>query len=275
LADKLKCVIQRSHAHDLFDLVYAIFIRNDIEVDRSTLMRVFLQKSIFGPSPLAAKRLLLGAPFDLARGFWSKVIVAAAERLDFDDTVARFRAGVEELFAPYGNQPYGAAAFYPPELRTPIMEAGAKRHLVRMRYDGVTRLVEPYALTFKRRQDGAGQEYFYGYDQTGGLIGRTSIKMFVNTKIELLEVTDEPFEPRYEIELAKAGDSELSGYFGGGVAATRPRSSRTSRSSSSRKYRVRCGSCSRVFPRSTRTTVLRPHKDSWGNACRSRRGTFA
>jgi hypothetical protein len=85
------------------------------------------------------------------------------------------------------------------------MDAGAQRKLLRLTYAGRTRLVEPYALRFIRRRDGIGQEYLYVWDRTGGSSG-PGIKSLLNYRIDDLAITDEPFEPRYEIELAKAGE---------------------------------------------------------------------
>ena len=77
LADKLKCLLQRRYCYDLFDLVYGVFVTNDIAVDRTELMNVFLRKTIFRNSPGAARSLLLDLPLDLYRGWWHKVLVPA------------------------------------------------------------------------------------------------------------------------------------------------------------------------------------------------------
>ena len=61
-------------------------------------------------------------------------------------------------------------------------------------------------LAFKWRQDGTGQEYLYVWDRTGGRKKGPGIKMMFNWKITSLEHTDEKFEPRFEVELAKAGE---------------------------------------------------------------------
>ena len=50
IANKLKCLIQRRHSFDLYDLVYATFFDRSIEISRSQVLRTFLQKTIFEPS---------------------------------------------------------------------------------------------------------------------------------------------------------------------------------------------------------------------------------
>ena len=42
LADKMKCLIQRRYAYDLFDLVYGVFVNRELDLDRSELVQTFL-----------------------------------------------------------------------------------------------------------------------------------------------------------------------------------------------------------------------------------------
>ena len=171
LADKLKCLLQRRYCYDLFDAVYAIFISNELAVDRAEIVRVFLKKTIFEPSPGTAKNLLLGLPFELFRGYWHTVICPAASRMTFDDAVSALLGGLESLFAPFGYGQQFEHAFFPARLRNLILQAGSDRKLLQIRYHGATRLVEPYSLTFKRRKVGGAREYFYAWDRTGGNSG--------------------------------------------------------------------------------------------------------
>lgn len=284
LADKLKCLLQRRYCYDIFDIVYGAFISQDIEVNRTEMMQVFLRKTIFGASPLAAKQILLDLPVDVFRGYWSKVLVPAASRLSFDGAIDQLKAGLEELFAPLSAGNTASYAFYPSYLRNPIMEAASNRKLLKIRYHGATRLMEPYALTFKRRKtDGVGHEYFYGYDQTGGNSGPGIKTMFAH-HVESLEVTDIDFTPRFEIELAKAGDASQAGYFTGrpGRRATtglrrvgsgaRRRPSR--RASTNLKYVIQCSYCGKQFTRTTNSTKVNKHKDRHSNECYGRSGYF-
>ena len=269
LADKLKLLLQRRHSFDLFDLVHGAFLSQEIDVDRSELMSVFMKKTIFGSSPLAAKQLLLDLPTDLIRGYWSKVVCPAPGRMSFDKALEAFKAGVEELFGP---APAGAGmvgAFFPSRLRNPILQAGADKRLLRLTYDSVTRVVEPYSLAFKRRvSDNVAQEYFYVWDRTGGRTSGPGIKALFHNKIHDLQVLEETFEPRYAVELGKAGDASQAGYFRG----TRGPRSRSRRTSVQHRFIVTCLSCGRDFRRTKRGTRMNPHKDSYGNNCPGRRG---
>lgn len=274
LADKLKCLLQRRYAYDLFDLVYGTFVGHEFEVDRSEVLRAFFRKTVFGGSPAAAKSLLLDLPLDLFRGYWHKVTTPVVSRMPFDEAVDLLRSGLDDLF---GVQPEGrgmAAAFFPSVLRNPILEAGAGRKVLRLEYNGVPRLVEPYALTFKRRQDGVGREYLYVYDRTGGRASGPGIKSLLHDKISAIKVTDQTFEPRFSIELSKSGDIGTAGTFQAQSrrGTTGRRSPRPRRARSQPRYVIECAYCGKRFRRTKPSTRVNKHKHPGGWQCPGRTG---
>lgn len=266
LADKLKCLLQRREVSDLYDLAYSIFLNRDLAVDRSQVVSTFLRKTIFEPSPGVARQLLLELPLGLLKTAWQKYIICPIQSvLDFDLAVQQFQSFIAELFAPYGVPTYGRFAYFPSELRNPIMQAGEGLNLLRLTYDGVRRDVEPYSLVFKRRKDGYGQEYFYVYDRTGGH-RNPGIKALLNPKIRDLEILPETFTPRYPVELSKAGEYLGAGYF------ARPFGGGRRRARTGWTYAIQCNYCSRTFRRREANTVLKEHKDGYGNICYGRTG---
>lgn len=271
LADKMKCLLQRRYAYDLFDLVYGVFVNRELAIDRGELTRAFLRKTIFEESPAAARDLLLGAPFDLVRGFWDKIVCPKASAFSFESALEMLRAGLGALFAPFGGE-YLKAAFFPAELRNPILQAAGSMTLLRVRYDGVERLVEPYSLVFKRRKDGVGQEYFYGWDRTGGRRSGPGIKAFLQGGFGDIANTPEPFNPRFPVELAKAGDRESVGYFARPFSRGRISSIARGLGATRQAHVVRCAACGRTFSRITYSTTLNAHKDGYGNDCYGRIG---
>ena len=169
-------------------------------------------------------------------------------------------------------------AYFPSELRNPIMEAGSSMTLLRVTYDGITRTVEPYSLVFKRRKDGVAREYLYVYDRTGGRSGGVGIKSFVANGFGAIENTVEKFEPREEVLIAKAGEPGDALYFGAQspfYKAPARRASRTLAQARQLLLRVQCPYCQRLFARKTRTLALRPHNDRFGNRCHGKRGFLA
>ena len=168
-----------------------------------------------------------------------------------------------------------ANAFFPAELRNVFLEAGASKRLIQLEYDGVTRTVEPYALTYKRPSGRPPREYFYVWDRVGGRSG-PGIKALVNPKVLNPRVLDEGFEPRYEIELSKSGEDTGKGYFGGGRSGPgttyRRQPRRTSPYSGGPKYVVECSYCGKKFKRKKADTRIKPHKDKGGWNCPGRSG---
>lgn len=280
IASKMKCLLQRRHSHDFFDMAYTYIVRNEAEVDRSDVMSVFLKKTIFAASPATAKDILLGIPVDFFRSAWERYVVCpVASRFSFDTAMANFRAFVEELFVGTSARHGSSLAFFPADLRNPIMDAARERKLLRVTYDGTERLVEPYALTYKRRKDGVAQEYFYCWDTTGGQTSPPGVKTLLNGKMSCAEVTEKSFDPQFEIELSKAGERAQVEHFGSRKTHTRaPRRSRPTKSrygAMSLIYVVQCPYCQKRFQRTTNDTVLKAHKTPDGWPCGARRGYIA
>ncbi len=273
LANKLKCLIQRRHSFDLYDFVYATFFEKSIDLDRSLILRTFLKKTIFEPSPGAAKEILLGLPMAFFSAAWNKYIVCPiASRIDFGSAEKGFSSFVEELFSGISIWRGRVEPFYPSHYRNLILEAGSARKLLRIMYDGVEREIEPYSLVYKRRQDGNAFEYFYAWDRTGGRTSGPGIKTFFQHKVQNLEPTEVSFEPRFPIELTKAGEPVQGAYFGKPFSDGNRNTRASLVRSGGTRFTVECPYCQKRFPRSSYTTELRPHKDANGYPCAGRRG---
>lgn len=273
IANKLKCLLQRRHVPDVFDLVFSVFVNRDIDINRGEVLSTFFRKTIYEPSPGVARQLLLDLPLAALRAAWNRYIISPAEAtLEFDQALGQFEVIINDLFAGYSINARGALAYFPSSLRAPLMEAGADRRLVRLTYDGVPRTVEPYALVFKRRQDGHGEEYLYVYDRTGGRTSGPGIKSMINRKVQRVEVLDEKFEPRFEVELAKAGEATGRGYFTGSSRGGGRSRSGLGVLRRGWRYTIECAYCSRQFRRMRIDTGLKAHKDAYGNQCYGRVG---
>ena len=285
LASKLKALLQRRHSPDLYDFVHSLFFQQTLAVSRREVLTTFLKQTIYEPSPAVAKGLLLQLPFELIRGFWNQYLICPKLSLfSFDEAETWFRSLVNEIFglaelrpATAGGSWGGAPVFYAANLRDTIMEGGRLQRLLRLVYDGYERLVEPYSLTFKRRKDGVGREYFYAWDRSGGNSGQVGIKSFLAEKVQSVSLTEETFEPRYPIELTKNDDGHFGRPFSGLASSQsllRPVSSprRQRNSSYGMVYTIECSYCGKRFKRASYDTKLKEHKDKYGNACFGRLG---
>ena len=274
LATKLKCLLQRRHLADLFDYVYSIFVNRELAVDKGEIVSTFLRKTIFSRDRRAITGLFVGLPLQAFKEVWSKYIVCPRiSMISWDSAVENFVASIKELFGE-AVASFGRPIYFPAHLRNPIMDAGSSLTLLAVTYDNVRRIVEPYSLVYKQRQDGHGEEYFYCYDRTGGRSG-PGVKCFVNWKIAAIENLNEKFEPRQEVELSKAGEFGDKLYFSrtGGIGATVIRASPSRRYRSPQLvYKIGCSYCGKEFRRLRSNLRLNPHKDRYGNACFGRYG---
>lgn len=274
LASKLKCLIQRRHVADLYDYVYWLFFGAEV-VNVTEVVSVFLKKTIYQRAPRVALDLLLNLPFAVLGVMWEAYIVApSATTIEFGSAVDRFQKHLLELFGSLSQGRDLSLSFFSSALRTPIMEAGSAKKLLRLRYHGVERDIEPYSLQYRVRKDGVGREYFYGYDRTGGRSSLPGIKSFVAADVESLSVTDTVFEPRMEIEVAKAGEVDGSNMYFGRTGSYLPRTMRSGMGhrSTGTIYVVQCYACSREFQRTKHNTSMKPHKDQFGQSCYGRSG---
>lgn len=268
LASKLKCLIQRRHSSDFYDYAYSLFLSEKFEINKPEVASTFLKKTIFQRSPGAARRLLIGLPFHTLKNLWNKYIVCPVEgRIDFDKAIVDFTDNIKSLFQEsiYGTERF----FFPPEFRNLILDAGSEKTLLKIKYKSKERLIEPYSLVYKIRQDRVGQEYFYAWDQTGGDFSGPGIKTFTNNRIESLENTDIKFEPRFEIEVAKSGEFSTNSYFGKPFSQNRYK--RTAiRTRLGPTYVYECTACGRHFKRKRRNSKMGKHNDNFGNYCYGR-----
>ena len=279
LATKLKCLLQRWHVADLYDLIYSIFLNRDIDINRSEIVTTFLKKTIFEPSPGVVKNLLLGLPFEIFKEFWQKHLTCPKiSIIDFDTALTNFKRIIEDLFGHFSID-HRVHAFFPQHFRNVILQAGRTITLLKLSYDGYQREVEPYSIIYKRRSDGVAREYFYAYDRTGGRSGVKSIKSFLHHKIESLKNTDQKFEPQLPMELCKMGEHGEKTYFGSPFSKRREnrnisvnRSTRRPRMFHGITYVIQCSYCMKKFRRSSYNTRLNEHKDKYGNRCFGRIG---
>lgn len=270
LASKMKCLLQRRHVADLFDFIFTVIIHPEIDVSRTEILSVFLKKTIFGRGPGAAKNLLLDLPLAALKESWTKYIVCpSASKIEFDCVGETFHGLIHEIFGQTRSHA-GFGGFFPASIRTPIMDAGQGKVLLDMSYNGRRRLVEPYSLSYKIRKDGVGQEYFYGFDTSEGS-SPPGIKTFVVDGVEDISVTDIKFEPRFTIEVSKAGEFGDKTRFEGSKG---PRKIQRARRSSARTkpYTVQCSVCGKKFPREKSSTKMKKHKDKFGNRCVGKTG---
>lgn len=266
LASKLKCLLQRQHVNDLYDYAYSFFDHHELAINKSEVVFTFLKLTIFERFPGFVKKLLIDLPFESLKHLWTKHIAAPKLGIiGFDSAFNRFIENINELFGNY-NQTYADELFYPSKYRNIILEAGRNMTLLEITYNGHKRQVEPYSLAFKVRTDGIGQEYFYVYDLVGGNSG-PGIKSLLHYNIQSIENTDIKFQPKYEVEISKAGEYLQNTYFGKSFSSRRTAIDKPI-------HIYECSVCNKRFRKTNLGNKLNKHKDTYGNDCYGRLGVF-
>lgn len=277
LATKLKCLLQRERPTDLFDYIYSLYLNKDLEINRSEVLSVFLKKTIFHKNPTIAKNILLKLPFEYIKALWVKTIVCSKESwIEIEDAVSLFSTNITELFSEYPDQSYHDKYFFSPEMRNTIFKAGREKTILKIIYKGEERLVEPYSLKFQQKKSGEETEYLNAYKISGGK-SEPGIKKFLPFEMEQVENTETNFEPKYEIELCKAGEYPenrlLYDPHKQRVSKPRtpksiyqtPRKPRTINYGPSTIYK--CSNCGKRFIRKSQDSQLKPHKSKNGYMC--------
>lgn len=281
IATKLKCLLQRQHVPDLYDYSYSIQLLGG-SLDKEEIVKVLVQKTIFSRNPHVLKRILCATPFGYFRKYWNVIICAKQAILNIEDAIKTFIADLEVLFSIYQDNGDGQLIFFGPEMRAPIMKAGHEQTLLKLRYRGADRLVEPYSLKYLERKSGQSREYFYAFNCSGGN-SSPGVRGFIAEGVEAIENTDQKFIPRFPIELCKAGELPEKKYLFDPNKPSRVRSARkvvsgimgrTYRRNSGTKYIYQCNSCGKKFTKKIQSGTLGQHKDKGGYRCSSRYGYY-
>ncbi len=208
LAEKLRSWIQRTRVRDLVDVV-TIVGSGALPLVPANILAAFLSKTIYKRVPLAGRDEMLYAPkFRQVRRHWRAALHCPdGNRPDPDRAIQRFRSFVAGLFRPEhlarlagrGAGQATAPALYPYSVRSGLREAiiaaGGARQMIRLRYQGRERDIEPYSFRYKQRR-GQEREYFYGFDHTRG----QCIKSFILPRIEGVSILPTLYAPRWLIE---------------------------------------------------------------------------
>ena len=279
IATKLKCLLQRQHAPDLFDYAYSIKLLGG-ELNKEEVVKALVQKTIFGRNPHVLKDILHKTPFDYFKEYWGKTIICAKQFVfGVDEAINIFLSDLENLFSFYLDNGFTQFAYFGPELRMPIMKAGREQTLLKIRYKGSDRIIEPYSLKYLQRKDSTEREYFYVYNKSGG-DNEPGIRCFVAERIESIENTEEKFIPQFPIELSKAGETPENPYL---FDPNKPRLAphrtfsivKTARRSSfGPKYIYQCSYCGRKFTKKSNNSSIGEHKDKNGFRCGGRYGHY-
>ncbi len=208
-AEKTRALYERARPRDLYDVIHLWERRAAVSLDsvREMFTKKCAAKEIARPTASSLSALVRAA--EELRAAWTHMLGHQLPALpDLDGLLARLdevlawidapppepaplpvvatKAG-ETIFAPRGGHYWGGAQ--PLEL---IRFAGANRLKVAFVYNGKPRIVEPYSFRVK----GTGNLLLYAWEN-----GAWHIKAFNTDEMYDVKATNEPFVPRYAVEL--------------------------------------------------------------------------
>ena len=273
-AEKIRAMGERGRPRDLYDIIN-LFWRGDLRAHGPLIRAVLDEKCRTKgvPVPTFAALEAAATRADLETE-WANML---GHQLPALPPFESFWAEVPNLFdwlggaegvAPLAGIAAGTdedASWSPPATAwtwgmgialEPIRFAASNRLCIELGYKGSIRVIEPYSL----RRTRAGYLLLHAVRADN-----RQHRSYRVDQIQSVRVTTRPFRPVYRVELSAAGP----------LAAPPARAAWTAAPARVRPgptYVIECGSCSRTFSRTTRTTQLRPHKDADGHACYGRGG---
>jgi predicted nucleotidyltransferase component of viral defense system len=287
IATKLKCLMQRQHAPDLFDYVHSIRLLGGT-LNREEVVETFVKKTIFEKNPYVLKGILSLTAFDYFRLYWAKGVLCAKQLfIDVEDAISTFIADLESLFGIYSDNGFAQFVYFRPEDRAVIMKAGRDQTLLKVNYNGSDRMIEPYSLKYLEKRSGDEKEYFYVYNLSGGS-SAPGIRSFLPQGLQSIENTEEKFSPRFPVELSKHGETPDNPYLfdpNRPTPAPRQRATRSVFGSTPRprrntfsgglKYTYQCGMCGKKMTKGRQDSTIGPHKSKGGHyPCPGRFGIY-
>lgn len=207
IATKFITLIHRRKPGDLFDLVYSTFISKSIEVNLGQVIRVLLSRTDFANSLEKVRQYFINLPLrEKYAQTWSGLLIPAQGFVSFDEAERIFLSSIVTFFDEVSSYAKsfitGHLGGFSDILREKIITAGRQKRLIKITYTDLEREVEPYRLEYYTREsDGKTNEYFWGFDRTGGTSHTVSIKRFLCNKIQKIDETKKEFSPQWDVEL--------------------------------------------------------------------------
>lgn len=278
-AEKIRALAERERPRDLYDVVH-LYRHKDLRPDRavvlSTLEKKCAFKGIAVPTMISLEHEPARAELEVE---WENMLAHQLPALPpfnqfWEELPAVFEwlHGAEEKAAPPAmpiaagedsawRPPVMAQAWHAPVPLEVIRFAAANRLCVDLRYQGSSRIIEPYSL--RRTQDGHLLLHAVKH-QTG------QPRSYRVDRIQGATVTKQTFVPRYVVELSETGPISAPPVAGGSRAG----SLRDKPWTSGPKYVYECTVCRRRFTRFTYNATLKPHKNKRGEPCYGLTGMY-
>jgi hypothetical protein len=292
LAEKTRALYERTRPRDLYDVVY--ILDNPPRLLQFDLTHGLFRQKCEVKSlqfPDIGQLIALARADEELRSEWANMLAHQLPDLpELDTLLARLPAllaWIEEPAVVRPEMAFAGPPFQAGELSVPVSGirywgtgipletirfAGANRLLVEFDYHGKHRHAEPYSL----RQAATGNLLLYAWE-----LASQQIKAFKIAEMLSVSSTRAPFTPRFQIELATAGEPvPMAATSTRSLPASYPatyigRPSTRLQQKTGPTYIFRCYDCGKEFRHSRNDPTLRKHKAQGGGwDCPGRRGYY-
>jgi len=292
-AEKVRALAERQRPRDLYDVVH-LYRHDELQPDRPVVLTTLGEKCAYKGIQVPTREIIHSPD---ARGEllaeWENMLAHQLPVLPpfeqfWDELPLVFdwlHQVVEKVHMPsYQGREAIDDSWRPPAMvqswhsSTPmeaIRYAAANRLCINLRYQGSSRLIEPYSL----RRTREGNILLYSVKHTSG-----EPRSYRIDRIQGAEVTKTTFVPKYQIELTPSGSMSIpptARKIDSDFSLSSSRKSFARRTSRVRpkndfgpKYVYECTFCGKKFTRKTNTSKLNPHKDKQGYPCPGRVGFY-
>jgi len=291
-AEKVRALAERERPRDLYDVVH-LYRHDELRPDRSLVFATLEQKCAYKGITVPTFAVLENQPQRIElEAEWKNMLAHQLPVLPpfqqfWEELPAVFdwlHGVTEKAIRPAAPVVSGIAyaAWRPPSMAQAwhtsapleVIRFAAANHLcVNLTYQGSVRLIEPYSL----RRSSDGNLLLIAVKH-----GTGATRSYRVDRIQGAEASQQPFGPRYAIELTPSGPITASTISrraagnttrGRALPGTRRRTIRRPLISGSR-YVFECSLCGKRFTRKRNNPALNPHKDKQGFPCPGRSGLF-
>tara|TARA_R110000744_G_scaffold91550_2_gene177561 strand:- start:329 stop:1798 length:1470 start_codon:yes stop_codon:yes gene_type:complete len=289
--EKVRALAERTRPRDLYDVIN-LFRNAEARPSPAVMLDVLRQKCEFKGISVPVLADLEPHRAEL-EGLWQHMLAHQLPSLPpyeafWDELPAFFEwlsGGAEPAILAAYAVGVGETVLRERSLRLPVSGqaqsfievirfAAGNRLLVDLDYQGSTRRIEPYSL--RRTSDDNIILHAHSVD-------RDEHRSYRVDRIQGARVTNQPFSPRHEIELAPQGPVRVAPSVARPVTSLRARPQRTTRTTTAGRQAAafgrpvhiyQCPICSKKFRRSKQDSHLNPHKNDWGGQCPGRTGFY-
>ena len=289
-AEKIRALGDRARPRDLYDVIH-LYRREEALEAAANVREILAEKCSFKGLPVPTLATLEPARDEL-RADWEHMLAHQLPSLppfeSFWSELPPFFTWLEKRERPPTPVPYELAAGEE-VLRPPIGALAALglprvAPLERIRFAAANRLCVDldYTKLESRRSVRRIEPYSLRRTQEGNVVlhalraDNGQHRSYRVDRINSAAVTEQVFEPKYEVELSPA--SPLS------IPLAHGRSNRTGGPGQPRglraihgyepQYKYECPYCRKIFRRRSADSRLRAHKDQYGRPCRGRTGHY-